>query len=288
MKNKWLYWLLGGITVLSLFSSLHYKIRNNHKNSVFSWFDEPLIDPKTTLNNISDLDIDTLYQFFSSEYFDNKEKQGQLEQLLLEFKEHHKDVYLLNGEAEWALDPESTELIKYINKTHEFLATRGSHSLIQGIIIDIEPQTLEEYQTNPDAVMASFTKGLKKAYEVVHELELKVIVCLPYYLDTEGYLSELETIIAEASDEVAIMNYYRDLEIEHIATEVALSQKYNKPIQTIYELQAPGIHGLTEMNTYYHLGITAVNNNFEQLRTYYRSPINLSYHELNSLIELKP
>ena len=271
---------------MSIITSWYAFPRKNHQTSVFSWFEEPLVDPKSSLNLLGQSDIDSLYQYFYVDDFDDPTKRQQLEKLLRHSKIAKKDVYLLNGEAEWALDAEATHLIQYIHKIHDFQSKQEDASFIRGIVIDIEPHTLDEFQNNSDAIMQSFTQGLKRAYQVAHGYDLKVIVCLPYYLDTEGYLTELETIIAEAADEVAIMNYYRGLEIEHIETEVALSVKYNKAIQTIYELQPAGSHGLTEMNTYHHLGLLAVSDNFEQLHAHYDYDIHLSYHEFNTLVEL--
>lgn len=286
MKKQSFYWLIGGVIILSIITSWYAFTRKNHQTSVFSWFDEPLIDPQASLNFLNNSDIDSLYQYFYEDDFDDPSKRQQLEDLLILSNKAKKDVYLLNGEAEWALDAEATHLIQYIHKIHDFQVNQEDTPFIRGVVIDIEPHTLDEFQNNSDAIMQSFTQGLKQAYQVAHGYDLKVIVCLPYYLDTEGYLTELETIIAEAADEVAIMNYYRDLEIEHIETEVALSVKYNKAIQTIYELQPAGSHGLTEMNTYYLLGLTELYNNFEQLFAHYHQDIHLSYHELRSLIEL--
>lgn len=286
MKKQALYWFIGGGVILSIITSWYAFPTKNHQTSVFSWFEEPLVDPKSSLNLLGQSDIDSLYQYFYVDDFDDPTKRQQLEKLLGHSKIAKKDVYLLNGEAEWALDAEATHLIQYIHKIHDFQSKQEDASFIRGIVIDIEPHTLDEFQNNSDAIMQSFTQGLKRAYQVAHGYDLKVIVCLPYYLDTEGYLTELETIIAEAADEVAIMNYYRGLEIEHIETEVALSVKYNKAIQTIYELQPAGSHGLTEMNTYHHLGLLAVSDNFEQLHAHYDYDIHLSYHEFNTLVEL--
>lgn len=158
---------------------------------------------------------------------------------------------------------------------------------LQGIVLDIEPHTLKEFKENPKAVMTSFVKCLKVTYAFAKQKSLTVIVCLPYYYDTLGFTAELETIIRKAADEVAVMNYYRDKEIEHIQTEAKLCSRYGKPIHTIYELQPPGKHGLTDQNTYYNQGLQAVSKNFKKIQAVYtKQDIRHSFHEYRFFKEL--
>ena len=158
---------------------------------------------------------------------------------------------------------------------------------MQGVVLDIEPQSLEEYQDDPKAVWGTLVDNLKEVYGLTKAANMELIVCLPYYLDTKGFDEELEAIISEASDEVAIMNYYRGKEIDHIAKEVSVSKQYDKSIQTVYELQAPGQFDLAEINTYHHLSLDAVVENFNQLKTHFSDQqVNLGLHEYKSLVKL--
>ena len=168
--------------------------------------------------------------------------------------EMNKHVYFLTGEPEWALDENAKEIKKLIRQ----IETYGEQPSLQGVVIDIEPYLLEEFKYQPEEVMENYTKGLIEAYRFAKLYRLKVIVCIPYYLDTLGFTQQLESIIKFGSDAVAVMNYYRGKENEHIETELKLSQLYNKPIISIYELQKPCTQGLIDMNTYHQLGLQAV------------------------------
>lgn len=122
------------------------------------------------------------------------------------------------------------------NRNGRWILTQGSLFNIstlwmKGIVIDIEPQSLPEFESNPDLLMRHFTEGLTAAYQVANQKGLEVIVCLPYFFDTEGFSDELATIVQRASDQVAIMNYYRGKEIDHISNEASLSKQYQNPFK---------------------------------------------------------
>src|SRR5699024_12879358 len=98
---------------------------------------------------------------------------------------------------------------------------------------------------------------------------MELIVCLPYYLDTKGFDEELEAIISEASDEVAIMNYYRGKESDHIAKEASVSKQYDKSIHVFYELQQVCIADLTAQKTYHDEGLVTIIEYFETVTNHY-------------------
>lgn len=247
-----------------------------NKTAVFSWFQDQVDKRDETFQLLERHQIDRIYQLFkhdisveSAQYF------------LKSAQAYKKDVYLLAGEAEWALEKHRQEIGHYIEWAAQF------NPLIRGLVLDIEPHTLEEFKANSKIIMKSFTENLQYAYSLAKSYQLKVILCLPYYFDQLGFYAEVETIIAEALDELAIINYYRGKEVEHLRFEAELSLKYNKPIQTIYELQLPGKYGLTNQNTYYNQGLEALYRNYKNLKAAYGSQtISLSLHEFKSFKEL--
>lgn len=99
-------------------------------------------------------------------------------------------------------------------------------------------------------------------------------------IDTLGFTAELERIIRDASDAVAVMNCFRGKEKEHMRTEAQISLKDRKSIITIYELQPPGKHGLSDQNTYYHQGIPAAYQNYRQVKQAYpHQEVDIAFHE---------
>lgn len=256
-KKKWMKWM-----------------KNN--TSIFSWFKEQLHHPEATFELLKCYEISRIYQSIAKD--DSKEA---VMQFLETAKKYNIEVYILAGEVEWAYEMYQQEIIHFIEEASLY------YPLIKGVVLDIEPHSLEDFPQDGQMILRSFAKNLQKAYLLTQSYQLEMVVCLPYYYDTMGYEMELETIIAHGLDEVAIMNYYREKELEHMEFEVALSQKYHKKIQTIYELQAPDKYGLTDKNTYYNYGIQAVYKSYKKIteKIPYKE-VGLSFHEFQSFKEL--
>ena len=189
--------------------------------SVFSWFDTPLQYPEKICSLLNKYKITHLYQMVSP-----KLTSQQIQYFLKVATNYQLTVYFLIGEAEWALDPESTEAVRLLDG---YKAYSGN---VEGVVVDIEPYLLSAFKKSPKEVMRSFVQTLEVIYKKAKQLQLKVIVCLPYFFDTIGFDLEIDRIIGQYSDTVAIMNYYRDHEMKHIQTEAKLASKYRKPIPT--------------------------------------------------------
>ena len=257
---------------MSLLTFIKPYFDDNYETSVFSWYEEQVINFDDTFRTLSTLKVSTIYQFIS--YNPDVEL---IDDFLESATKYEKNVYFLTGEPEWALDPEATELKAYIETINMF---KKKHTSLKGIVIDVEPQSLDEYQESPAEVMSLFVQAMKTAYTAAHKVGLEVVLCLPNSLDTLGFEKDLDILIRDASDSVAIMNYHRGQEIERIETEAILSAKYNKPIINIYELQPAGTFDLTEENTYFNHGVTAVYENYKYMKNVFDTQeIFLSLHE---------
>lgn len=279
MKNKQqiIKVTFGGVLVIvSLLTFIKPYFDDNYETSVFSWYEEQVINFDDTFRTLSTLKVSTIYQFIS--YNPDVEL---IDDFLESATKYEKNVYFLTGEPEWALDPEATELKAYIETINMF---KKKHTSLKGIVIDVEPQSLDEYQESPAEVMSLFVQAMKTAYTAAHKVGLVVVLCLPNSLDTLGFEKDLDILIRDASDSVAIMNYHRGQEIERIETEAILSAKYNKPIINIYELQPAGTFDLTEENTYFNHGVTAVYENYKYMKNVFDTQeIFLSLHEFQHL-----
>ena len=147
----------------------------------------------------------------------------------------------------------------------------------------------DDFDENADAYFPVYVENCKHVYQVAQSYGIPVEICIPYWWDSAyGFDEGLEDLIANACDSVAVMNYYKaGKEIKHIADELALCEKYDKPIVNITEMQAPGTHGLTENNTYYNDGVDAVEAMWSDMEAYFDyDKLGYSYHYLNVMIEL--
>ena len=185
-------------------------------------------------------------------------------------------LYLLVGDAKWALDKKASKLRAEIQRA----ALIGC----SGIMVDIEPGSLDEWKNDRDSVMESMTQGFLQAKASAEKEGLEMIVCLSWYYDDYGYGSELEQIVEDGCDTLAIMNYNREDEVGQIETEAELCREYGKALINIYELQEIGKYDLEEINTYREEGLSSLWQSWEELRSVYsEQDISAALHEYRAL-----
>ncbi|MCR1839178.1 hypothetical protein [Murimonas intestini] len=249
---------------------------------LFSWKKDVFEDKRENLFKTMDRQgLSVLYQAFPSE------PDMDILQIFLEDAGNHGiGVYYLSGDPQWSLDESGQNQIRKIEAAAEINKCLTREAALKGIVFDIEPYLLDEWKDNKTEIMDSFVSGMKAAYTEAGKHGLKVILCIPYYYDSSGLEKQLETMISSCCDGVAVMNYYRGKEIEHISTEAEMAEKYGKELVNIYEMQPPGEHGLVEMNTYFNEGIEKMKENFRELRNKYRKqPVSMALHDYEALRE---
>jgi len=282
--NKYIF-----ISILSLFIlvSTLYLAKNylnpplSEKKALFSWSSEVISQEKEELFTVMrEAKLNTLFQSISTT------EDINYEEFLNYAKKQKITVYALTGSPEWALDEDGDSMIKrveYIAKINEHLP---DDTKIKGIVMDVEPYLMEGFKENKEEIMKKFISAIAKTYKITKKYNMELVVCIPYFYDHWNLESEIEEIVIN-SDIIAIMNYYREKEIEHMEYEAALSRKHSKEIMTIYELQEPGLYGLTERNSYYGMSIEKVYESFEEIQSYFsKQKVSIAFHEYEYLKEL--
>lgn len=258
---------------------------NDMKNieiSLFSWKEDTLGEQQENLFQIMDSkNVSVLYQAFPGGL-----KQSVLNTFFDNAQKHDIEIYYLTGDPKWSLDETGMDLCRKVGDAAEINRCLPEGRGLKGIIFDVEPYLLDNWEDDNKDIMQSFVSGMRAAYTSAARHGLRVIVCIPYYYENDGLEEQLESLISSCCDAVAVMNYYRGKEIEHISTEAAIAKKYEKELINIYELKPPGKHGLVEKNTYFGQGLDAVEENFQQLRDAYSGlKVSMAYHDYNSLKE---
>lgn len=212
--------------------------------------------------------------------FDNNIDSQYSKDLIEMAANENIDVYYLVGKSEWGLDKNATELKKIID-------TIVLNQLnVKGIYIDVEPYLLKEWNKNKEELLNSYYLSMQTAYQYANDNHLRVILCIPNWLDDVD-MKILEDLIANACDEIAIMNYNKKEEIPAIENEVTLAMKYDKPLECIVEFQDVGEHQLTENQTYANDGIGLAIQNFKRLVEFYHyDKIGFAYHYAVPLMKM--
>ena len=255
---------------------------------LFSWEPE-LVGTKEEwgelLNCMDQSGSGVLYQQFSKESL----KEETAEEFVCALKKNRKHIYALAGAPEWAYETDGKHIIKWLKRVAAFNLERGSDERIDGLMVDVEPYLLEEWDQEEEArmkLMEGYLEGICKGYEYAKEHGLSYLVCIPSYYDATNK-KILEKLIAQGCDGVAVMNYDRTDEAGQIRGEVKLAEQYGKKIINIYELQKAGEHELKEINTYAGEGLDALTRSAGSLQeTFAYDKLQFAYHYYTPLREM--
>ena len=252
--------------------------------SVFSWNEAIMTEPEEDLGEyLEQADITRVFQEFTQ----NSLESGEAEDFIRRMKSRDIEVFALTGNAEWALEPEA--LLDEMERIAEYNQEKDSGWRIPGIIVDVEPYLLPAWEEGDDAraeLMNSYLECMERAYEYARQNDLIFWVCIPTFYDATCD-EILESLIADACDGTAVMNYNRTDEYLQMAKEVGYAREYGKQILCIYELQQPGYHDLEEINTYYGPGLEALWQSAERLeRQFGYEKLEFAYHYYSPLKEM--
>lgn len=287
MKNK-RSMVIGLLVALILFSGLLLtefilQQKNIISPGLFIWkLPSGECGRQSVTEAVCELNVKEIYCLFDRKQLTKKSPETFIRQM----KSEGVNTWFLMGEAEWGLDSEGTEICQMIYAVAAYNESVSEDARFVGITLDIEPYSTPEWEEDREKVMRSWRDALIQAKQCASENGLSVMVCIPRWLD-EMNAEILEAIIRDGCDQVAIMNYGRKKEISSIEGEIKLADRYGKPVVNISELTEPGVHGLTEDQTYYHLGLETVMDSWKQIKSHYaKSDLHFAYHHITPLLEL--
>ena len=253
--------------------------------AMYSW-DHDFIYPEKEelLEKVMELtDCNIIYQEFEPDA-----DASDVTDFLKRRTERGQKVYYLCGNADWAVEDGAVSMIHEAERAAFYDEAAGEYGFA-GIQYDVEPYCLLDFDDNAVEYMKKYVENSKLAYKAAHDLNLSVEICIPYWWESAyGFNDELEDLIANACDSVAVMNYYKEgTEAEHIEDEVSLCRKYGKRIVNITETIPPGLHDLTESNTYYNDGLDAIETMWASLDEHFDyDGLGFAFHWLDVIIEL--
>ncbi|MGF6376169.1 hypothetical protein M2140_001240 [Clostridiales Family XIII bacterium PM5-7] len=225
------------------------ELEEEHPVGMFSW-EEYVDTPERAEALIDQLSITRWYQ-----EIDFQGDSTKIKSFINGLSEKNVTAYALFGSVDWGYEKDGKSLIAAIKEVSKYNESAEAGEKISGIMVDVEPYTSSRWKKNTEKQMKNYVSGMIAAYQYGKEQNLNVAVCIPRHYDDQNLTEELERLIAEACDEVVVMNYDCGREIQSIATEAALAEQYGKTLHCILEFQRVGKHGLTEDKTYRNKGI---------------------------------
>ncbi|MFC4321735.1 hypothetical protein [Litchfieldia salsa] len=276
MKSKMKILMIILFCSIVMFSTVGINQRNKKTSTLFSWSIENKAE-KLIENDQKPLNINRVFQYI----YPNEFVDGTLTTYVRNLNKQDLSVYAMDGGYYWGTtDYGYEELTNFVDQVAEFNSIHENEMAIEGIVFDVEPAQDENWKDNENELMKHYVDNMIKAYEYASNKGLVVVICITYWYD-EKHLSELRRLIKNSCDEVAVMNYYRGKEIDHIKTEVAIAKEYNKPIMNIFEFDKPDNKAIFDQNTYYDQGPDAAQLVFEEIDAFFNyEGLTAGWHQL--------
>lgn len=277
-------WLLAAIILSGCGPGKESKAGLVSETGIFSWEEEYILPEMEAdvAKAMERLGCKAVYQQIPSDA-----QEAEVLDYLKRRREKEQHVFYLAGASEWGLQENAASMLEAVEKTTEWNRKAGEGKGFTGIVWDVEPYLLDEWEDNREECMKQYVENCIQSYEEAKKRDLAVIVCIPNFYDRTGLTEQLELLVQKGCDGIAVMNYDKTDEAGQIAVEAGLAEKYKKGIIHITEMQKPGYHSLTEQNTYYYDGFDAVWESWEQLRQEYPYEyFGFSWHYLKPCLHL--
>ena len=252
---------------------------------LFSWDAAAMDDGENLDLCIKRAGVTAIYQQFPAESLNSGSASGFVKQM----RRQSVDVYALVGEAEWAYEPDGSQLLRALRRVARYNENQRRGARISGVMVDIEPYLLKEWDRGGaarDGLMESYLSCIQNAYSYTSERDLELWVCIPTFYDATSQ-EVLEELISSACDGVAVMNYNRTDEYGQMEEEAGYAQEYDKGVICVYELQEPGKHQLDEINTYAEVGLEELWKSSQRLKNQFSCErLTFAYHYYKPLQEM--
>lgn len=199
---------------------------------MFSWHDEEIMGDKLgrTADILKSLNVTQIYQ-----HFDMERSMDMRKAFWETMKSCDMRVYYLCGTPEWAYPELLYQLAEQVETAYALKLE--SDNLLKGIVFDIEPYTLEEWEESRDLPEA-FCKNMSAAYRMAKGYDLEVILCIPNFFDNRQ--DDLLEDLMQCCDKAAVMNYTGKDSLSRIQGEAILAKQYEKKLMNISEIEENG------------------------------------------------
>lgn len=203
--------------------------KQENRRILYSWnLDSITKDFKKFQEITKNIGINTLYQDFTKEFLKAKD-----DTFLLEMQKKEIETYHLAGDPSWGEEDGFFKIKEEIDLVLAF--NQSVENKIKGIVLDIEPYASEKVEEFELLAFEKYVKEIEKTYRYTKENQLELILAIPYWLDHIS-LELLENLIKN-TDGISVMNYKKDKTMTNIKEEIEYAKKYQKKIDTIYEVE---------------------------------------------------
>ncbi len=221
--------ILLSFLLLVLFISIFKAKTVIYESSLYSWkLDEILEDPMKFYKVLKEYNVKVLYQDFSSEFLEKGD-----DSFLKEMDDREIAVYHLAGDPSWGRKEGYEKIKREVKKVLAF--NEKVEMPIRGIILDIEPYVSEKSEEFLVEDFEVYVEQIEKSYDYCKRHDLELLLAIPYWFDSID--DDLLKRVIKNSDGISVMNYKISKTASKIKREVELANKYDKKIDSIYEVE---------------------------------------------------
>ena len=244
----------------------------NYNRSLYSWYFKNVLNDLDKFNTfIEGNKINRVYQKVSDTYLEKDDKET--EKFIKDLNDKKIEVYYLDGEPSWGEEDGYKSIIEVIDKVLEFNSTHNSK--FNGLLLDIEPYTSEKIEHFEDEHFEIYLKQIKKVYSYSKDKDIKILLAIPSWFDKENFDMFKELI--KNCDGISVMNYDINNTVENIKNEYEYAYKYDKFIETIYEI---GFEKDYTFNSF-----DEIEEDYKNIIYKYSNYVGLSYHHYGDLLK---
>lgn len=200
-----------------------------HRKGMFEWKEERIEQPEIAGEIIDQFQITDWYQELGLPIEHKKTAQ-----FVKQLHGQNVKVYALVGETDWGYESEGQSLIQYLEELVQYNKKRMPAERFDGVMVDVEPYTRSRWKKDPEENMKLYVSGMIAAYRFAQEHDLIFIACIPRHYDDQGLTQQLEILIRDGCDEVAVMDYDCGAEAEKIETEAQLARRSMIKLCTVF------------------------------------------------------
>ncbi|MDO4482048.1 MAG: hypothetical protein Q4C14_04890 [Bacillota bacterium] len=255
----------------------------NNESSIYCW--TPYLLSEGSYPDIREFfnrfNITRVYQSISEIYFQQEETAAMVKRLA----DDGIETVALAGERAWGLAGSDLSPIKaYIDAVRDYNSGIGADAKIEKMALDVETFTYSAWKSDKTGYFKNYIRNMQEIYSHAREAGLEVVQVIPAYFDSID--EELFRVFVETCcDEISVMNYTKDTQVNEIAGEMALCRELGKKVETIFEtMPYTDYYGVTEDNTYFYEGLDAVMEKRSIiLQTYKYDKLSTSYHHFPTM-----
>ena len=243
----------------------------NRNYTIWSWNDEEIINPEAFAAFCNAYKINRVYQHISTSTVNLE----QIRKFVGTMQKNRVSVNWLTGDPSWSLADHHYHIVDQIQKVVSYnMSIQNDYEKIGTIQFDIEPYTLDEWETDQASVIKQYQDAIMLMYNESLAKQLSLNVCVASWFDGVTYDNEygqgnLFDFVSKHSSSTVIMAYNTSSYVSIAEDEIRIGALNGKNVAVGLETHVVD-DSVTEDTTFANKPIEDLYRAFETLFLVYK------------------